>query len=71
VSAQHDSPGGPSRGRGGRAELRRVLTLVRGRVRLSRGRGGQALDAVLASVRGDQPLDDGNEQRLALRGGGA
>jgi hypothetical protein len=42
------------------------MAIVRSRIRLSRGRGGQALDAVLATLRGDQPLDDGGEQRLAL-----
>lgn len=60
----HDPPPRARRG-SGRAELLRVLAIIRHRVRLSRGRGGLALDAVLAKLRGDQPLEDVDEQRLA------
>lgn len=67
MTDEHDDTPHPAAAprRGGRAELRRVLARVRGHVRLSRGRGGHALDAVLARVRGDLPLDDADEQRLA------
>jgi hypothetical protein len=50
----------------GREQLRRALTRVRSGIRLSRGRGGQALDAVLRAVAGTGTLDDGDEGRLAL-----
>lgn len=60
-----DRTAGAARRAHGRAELQRVLALVRGRIRLSRGRGGQALGAVMEKVHGGDPLDDGDELRLA------
>jgi hypothetical protein len=49
----------------GRAELRRTLSRVQRRVRLSRGRGAHALHALLAHVRGGDPLADAEEGRIA------
>jgi hypothetical protein len=60
------TPPGPGRRPGhGRAELRRILTRLRGQVRLSRGRGALALDALLASVRDGTPLGDTDELGLS------
>ena len=59
-----DTVSSPARGRG-RVDLQRIFGIVRGRIRLSRGTGGQALDAVLRKLHGTQPLDDDDEQRLA------
>jgi hypothetical protein len=60
------TPIGPERRPGhGRAELRQILTRVRGQVRLSRGRGALALDTLLASVRDGTPLGDTEELGLS------
>lgn len=61
---ESDSQPAPTPARG-RADLQRVFGTVRGRIRLSRGTGGQALDAVLRKLHGTLPLDDDDEQRLA------
>jgi hypothetical protein len=63
MTDEHDDTPRPAGG--GRVELRRIRERVRGRVRLTRGRGGHALLAMLTRVRSDDPLDDTDEQRLA------